>query len=64
MKSSVKDIPGVKVVWQKGFLGVVAPREWDAIRASRKTQGHLVGCEAAVPETRANSTITSARLRS
>jgi CO/xanthine dehydrogenase Mo-binding subunit len=35
-ESSVKDIPGVKVVWQKGFLGVVAPREWDAIRASEK----------------------------
>ena len=24
-ESSVKDIPGVKVVWQKGFIGVVAP---------------------------------------
>jgi nicotinate dehydrogenase subunit B len=35
-EASVKDIPGVKVVWQKGFLGVVAPREWDAIRASEK----------------------------
>jgi CO/xanthine dehydrogenase Mo-binding subunit len=35
-ESSVKDIPGVKVVWQKGFLGVVAPKEWDAIRASEK----------------------------
>ena len=35
-ESSVKDIPGVQVVWQKGFIGVVAPREWDAIRASRQ----------------------------
>src|SRR4051812_33217371 len=35
-EASVKDIPGLKVVWQKGFLGVVAPREWDAIRASEK----------------------------
>jgi nicotinate dehydrogenase subunit B len=35
-EASVKDIPGVKVVWQKGFIGVVAPREWDAIRASEK----------------------------
>ena len=33
---SVNDIPGVQVVWQKGFIGVVAPREWDAIRASRQ----------------------------
>ena len=35
-EASVKDIPGVKVVWQKGLLGVVAPKEWDAIRASAK----------------------------
>src|SRR5215831_20507383 len=35
-ESSVKDIPGVRVVWKQGFLGVVAPKEWDAIRASQK----------------------------
>jgi CO/xanthine dehydrogenase Mo-binding subunit len=35
-ESSVKDIPGVKVVWDKGFLGVVADREWDAIQAAQK----------------------------
>jgi nicotinate dehydrogenase subunit B len=35
-EASVKDIPGVQVVWQKGFIGVVAPREWDAIRAAEK----------------------------
>jgi nicotinate dehydrogenase subunit B len=35
-EASVKDIAGVKVVWQKGLLGVVAPKEWDAIRASQK----------------------------
>jgi len=35
-EASVKDIPGVKVVWQKGLLGVVAPKEWDAIRASQQ----------------------------
>src|SRR5207244_4256330 len=29
-------IRGVQVVWQKGFIGVVAPKEWDAIRASEK----------------------------
>ncbi|MGB9294701.1 MAG: molybdopterin cofactor-binding domain-containing protein, partial [Pseudolabrys sp.] len=32
-ESSIKDIPGAKVVWDKGFLGVVADREWDAIQA-------------------------------
>jgi CO/xanthine dehydrogenase Mo-binding subunit len=35
-EASVKDIPGAKVVWNKGFIGVVAPKEWDAIRASEK----------------------------
>jgi CO/xanthine dehydrogenase Mo-binding subunit len=32
-EASIKDIPGARVVWQNGFLGVVADREWDAIRA-------------------------------
>jgi nicotinate dehydrogenase subunit B len=34
-ESSIKDIPGAKVVWQQGFLAVVADREWDAIKASQ-----------------------------
>src|SRR5437588_1636737 len=34
-QSSVKDIPGAQVVWQKGFIGVVARKEWDAIKAAR-----------------------------
>ena len=33
-EGSVRDIPGVRVVRKGGFLAVVAPREWDAIRAS------------------------------
>jgi nicotinate dehydrogenase subunit B len=35
-ESSIKDIPGAQVVFDKGFLGVVADREWDAIQAARK----------------------------
>jgi CO/xanthine dehydrogenase Mo-binding subunit len=35
-ESSIKDISGAKVVWDKGFLGVVADKEWDAIQAARK----------------------------
>src|SRR5437660_313938 len=35
-ESSIKDIPGVKVVWEKGFIGVVADKEWDAIKASQQ----------------------------
>lgn len=34
-EASIKDIPGAKVVWDKGFLGVVAPKEWDAIKAAQ-----------------------------
>lgn len=35
-ETSIKDIPGAKVVWDKGFLGIVADREWDAIRAMQQ----------------------------
>jgi CO/xanthine dehydrogenase Mo-binding subunit len=35
-EASIKDIPGAQVVWDKGFLGVVAPKEWDAIKAAEK----------------------------
>jgi CO/xanthine dehydrogenase Mo-binding subunit len=34
--SAIKNIPGVRVVWDKGFLGVVADKEWDAIQAAEK----------------------------
>jgi nicotinate dehydrogenase subunit B len=35
-ETSIRDIPGARVVWDKGFLGIVAEREWDAIQASQK----------------------------
>jgi nicotinate dehydrogenase subunit B len=34
-EASIAHIPGAKAVWDKGFIGVVAPREWDAIKAAR-----------------------------
>src|SRR5262249_54841071 len=34
-EGSIKDIRGAKVVWEKGFLGVVADKEWDAIKAAQ-----------------------------
>ena len=50
-ESSVKDIPGVRrSCSKKGFIGVVAPKEWDAIRAARAAQGHLVAERAALPD--------------
>jgi nicotinate dehydrogenase subunit B len=32
-ESSIRDIPTARAVWKKGFLGVVAEKEWDAIQA-------------------------------
>ncbi len=34
-ESSIADIPGAKVVWIKNLLAVVAPKEWNAVRASQ-----------------------------
>jgi nicotinate dehydrogenase subunit B len=35
-ESSVKDIPGVRIVREKAFLAVLAPKEWDAVKAAEK----------------------------
>ncbi len=35
-ESSIKNIPGVQVVHHKDFIGVVADKEWDAIRAAEQ----------------------------
>lgn len=35
-ESSLRDIPGVRVVREKGFLAVVAEKEWNAIRAAER----------------------------
>jgi CO/xanthine dehydrogenase Mo-binding subunit len=34
-ESSIKSVPGAQVVRDKNVIGVVAPREWDAIRAAQ-----------------------------
>ena len=52
-ESSIKDIPGVKVVWQKDFLGVVAEKEWDAIRAADKLKVEWSNATPSFPETAA-----------
>ena len=62
-RGSIKDIPGARVVCEKGFLGVVADKEWDAIQAAREAQGRVVGGRAAVPRPGRRSTTTSARRR-
>ena len=45
--ASVASIPGVEVVHKKDFIGLVAPREWDAIRAARMLK--VTWSEAAPP---------------
>jgi nicotinate dehydrogenase subunit B len=48
--SAIKNIPGAKVVWDKGFLGVVADKEWDAIQASEKLKVEWSQVEPPFPE--------------
>jgi len=35
-ETSIRDIPGVRILRRSDFLGVVAEREWDAVRAARQ----------------------------
>ena len=35
-ESSIRDIPGARVVRKGDFIGVVAPNEWDAVRAAQQ----------------------------
>jgi CO/xanthine dehydrogenase Mo-binding subunit len=37
-ESSIADIPGARVLRKGDFIGVVAPKEWDAVLASQKLQ--------------------------
>ena len=60
-ESSIANIPGVRVVWDKGFLGVVADKEWDAIKASA-LKVEWSDAKPPFPD-QARSTITSARRR-
>src|SRR4029078_12311085 len=47
--SSIKDIPGARVVHQNGFLGVVADKGWDAIKASEKLKVEWSNATPAFP---------------
>jgi nicotinate dehydrogenase subunit B len=48
--SAVRNIPGARVVWDKGFLGVVADTEWDAIQAVEKLKVEWSAQEPPFPE--------------
>ena len=49
-EASIKDIPGARVVWDKGFLGVVADKEWDAIKAAQALKVEWSAVEPPFPE--------------
>jgi nicotinate dehydrogenase subunit B len=49
-ESAIKDIPGAKLVWDKGFLGVVADKEWDAIQAAQKLKVEWSQVDTPFPE--------------
>ena len=52
-ESSIREIPGVKIVWQKDFLGLIAEREWDAIKAADKLKVEWSKASPGFPETAA-----------
>ena len=49
-ESSIKDIPGARVVRDKNFLGVVADKEWDAIKAAQKLKVEWSNATPPFPE--------------
>ncbi len=49
-EASVKDIPGVQIVRIKEFLAVAAPKEWDAIKASRQLKVKWSDVKSPFPE--------------
>ena len=49
-ESSIANIPGAQVVRKGDFIGVVAPREWDAIKASRALRVTWSDAKAPFPE--------------
>jgi nicotinate dehydrogenase subunit B len=50
---SIADIPAARVVWDKGFLGVVADKEWDAIKAAQKLKVEWSDAKPPFPESSA-----------
>jgi nicotinate dehydrogenase subunit B len=53
-ESSVKGIPGVKVVREKDFLGIVADTEWNAVKAAQMLKVEWSNATPAFPENAAS----------
>ena len=49
-EASVKAIPGVRVVRERDFVAVLAPREWDAVRAAQALKVDWHALDGAFPE--------------
>ena len=49
-ESSIKEFPGARVVQINGFLGVVADKEWDVIKAAQKLKVQWSDAKPAFPE--------------
>jgi CO/xanthine dehydrogenase Mo-binding subunit len=49
-ESSIQSIPGAQVVREKDFVAVVAPREWDAVRAAQQLKVDWHSLDGAFPE--------------
>jgi nicotinate dehydrogenase subunit B len=52
-ESSIADIPGARVVWEKGFLGIVADKEWNAVRAAQRLNVEWSNVKPAFPDSSA-----------
>ena len=49
-EASIKEFPGAKVIHQNGFLGVVADKEWDAVKAAQKLKVEWSNVASPFPE--------------
>src|SRR5205807_103512 len=49
-EASIKSIRGARVVREKDFVAVLAPREWDAVRAARMLKVDWHALDGAFPE--------------
>ena len=48
--SSIKGIPGAQIVREKDFVAVLAPKEWDAVRAAQRLKVDWHTLDGAFPE--------------
>jgi hypothetical protein len=62
-EQSIQDIPEVRIVRRKDFVGVVAEREWDAVRAARRLKVTWQPFAPQLPGNEGCSIVTARRSR-